>query len=375
MSAGRDPKSTRGVFVCCYSFVRSHNSQDKPRVRKLAERLRDAGLRVWLDDWVIKPGDDIYLAIERGLETARVQVLCLSPEALGSAWVTLERNTVLFRDPTNTGRRFVPLLLTDCTLPDTLRRYKHVDYRQETQAAFDEVLAACRGKEQAAPPAPQVPNEKPATRELEPSKAVEQGEPLAIMRQALVDRLDVGLSGALPHFALMTRGHVCQIQVGPIVIEPAVIAMREHPEREHEMIRIWNPRCRIEFPTVSDLRDSEQQIEPMLFYDEVYDVRRPVETGATAVMDEFLHTALLSRRGVEPDYGKLSSDELSAFMERMRQSFEVGFDITFWNSERTKQWKRREVLVCDLQTKTARVQHSGTPTPITQSVDAPRSAS
>lgn len=78
----------------------SHNKADKPRVRKLAERLRAAGLRVWFDEWVIKPGDDIYLAIERGLETARVQVLCLSPAALGSDWVTLERSTVLFRDPT-----------------------------------------------------------------------------------------------------------------------------------------------------------------------------------------------------------------------------------------------------------------------------------
>ena len=28
----------------------SHNHADKPRVRRLAERLRDAGLRVWSDE-------------------------------------------------------------------------------------------------------------------------------------------------------------------------------------------------------------------------------------------------------------------------------------------------------------------------------------
>ena len=33
-------------------------------MRRLAERLRGAGLRVWFDEWSIKPGDDIYLAIE-----------------------------------------------------------------------------------------------------------------------------------------------------------------------------------------------------------------------------------------------------------------------------------------------------------------------
>jgi WD40 repeat protein len=129
-----------------YDVFLSHNSQDKPRVRKLAERLRDAGLRVWFDEWVIRPGDDIYLAIEHGLEAARVQVLCLSPAALGSEWVTLERGTVLFRDPGNAGRRFVPLLLADCTMPDTLRRYKYVDYRGETQAAFEELVSACRAE-------------------------------------------------------------------------------------------------------------------------------------------------------------------------------------------------------------------------------------
>ena len=97
-----------------YDVFLSHNQADKPRVRRLAERLRAAGLRVWFDEWIIQPGDDIYLAIERGLEAARTLVLCLSPAALGSDWVGLERSTVLFRDPANAGRRFIPLLLAEC---------------------------------------------------------------------------------------------------------------------------------------------------------------------------------------------------------------------------------------------------------------------
>jgi hypothetical protein len=130
----------------------SHNTKDKPRVRRLAARLRAAGVRVWLDEWIIKPGDDIYLAVERGLQAARVQVLCMSPDALGSDWVGLERSTVVFRDPRNVGRRFIPLLLADCDLPDTLRRYKYVDYRKESDAAFEQLLTACRGvDEQTAP--------------------------------------------------------------------------------------------------------------------------------------------------------------------------------------------------------------------------------
>jgi WD40 repeat protein/DNA-directed RNA polymerase subunit RPC12/RpoP len=170
-----------------YDELLSHNSRDKPRVRKLAEQLKKAGLRVWFDDWVIKAGDDIYLAIERGLEAARVQVLCLSPTALSSEWVTLERNTVLFRDPTNADRRFVPLMLADCTLPDTLRRYKYVDFRQETPAAFDELLTACREVAEATPPATQPePKKKRGRRKPKKEKPPEEKtESLAVLERKL----------------------------------------------------------------------------------------------------------------------------------------------------------------------------------------------
>lgn len=187
----------------------SHNSRDKTRVRRLAERLKQAGLRVWFDEWVIKPGDDIYLAIERGLEAARVQVLCLSPAALGSDWVTLERSTVLFRDPSNAGRRFIPLLLIDCDLPDALRRYKYVDYRQEAAAAFEELLDACRAAEEETqedfPPKNAEKTNPPLLERLFPKKQVgkppaeppkpektskppkksEQTEPLAVLERKL----------------------------------------------------------------------------------------------------------------------------------------------------------------------------------------------
>ncbi len=168
----------------------SHNSEDKPQVRGLAERLRDAGLRVWFDEWIVKPGDDIYLAIEHGLVAARVQVLCLSPTALESDWVTLERSTVLFRDPTNAGRRFIPLLLSDCELPDTLRRYKYVDFRKETKAAFGELLAACRLETEAAPPAPTTKPtkksaEKAAKKKSQPVKPPKQPEPLFVLEKVL----------------------------------------------------------------------------------------------------------------------------------------------------------------------------------------------
>jgi hypothetical protein len=126
-----------------YDVFLSYNSEDTTRVRRLAERLRAAGVRVWFDKWVIKAGHDIYLAIERGLETSRTLILCMSPAVFAAEWVDLERNTVLFRDPSNTNRHFIPLLFTQCKPPDSVRRYKYVDFRQEGDLAFEELLEVC----------------------------------------------------------------------------------------------------------------------------------------------------------------------------------------------------------------------------------------
>src|ERR1044071_9367573 len=80
------------VFLC-------HSSKDKAVVRPLAERLRADGLRVWLDDWELKPGDNIPFKIEEGLEHSRILLLCMSAHAFGSDWAFLESQTFRFRDP------------------------------------------------------------------------------------------------------------------------------------------------------------------------------------------------------------------------------------------------------------------------------------
>jgi WD40 repeat protein/DNA-directed RNA polymerase subunit RPC12/RpoP len=174
-----------------YDVFLSHNAQDKPRVRRLAERLKQAGLRVWFDDWAIKPGDDIYLAVERGLEEARVLLLCISPHALASNWVALERSTAIHRDPSNEGRRFIPLLLTESDLPDSLRRYKYVDFREESEAAFEEVLTACGAHGPRAPRAvKRLPKRKAKKNQAPPPIGAEQARPLAVLQHKLTGHND-----------------------------------------------------------------------------------------------------------------------------------------------------------------------------------------
>ena len=73
-----------------YDVFLSHSAKDKAVVRPLAERLRADGVKVWFDEWVLKPGDSIEMnqsktaKIEEGLERSRVLVLCMSAHAFGS---------------------------------------------------------------------------------------------------------------------------------------------------------------------------------------------------------------------------------------------------------------------------------------------------
>lgn len=119
-----------------FDIFLSHNAQDKPGVRRLAERLKAAGVQVWLDAWLIKAGDIIALKVDEGLEQSRVLLLCISRAALASGWVALEWSTAIYRDLANEGRQFIPLLLNHRDLPDAPRRYKNLDFREESQVAL-----------------------------------------------------------------------------------------------------------------------------------------------------------------------------------------------------------------------------------------------
>jgi hypothetical protein len=129
------PAFTHDVFL-------SHSAKDKTIMRAVAERLRADGLRMWLDDWEVGPGDSLSPGerarvrasqIEHGLEHSRVLVLCMSANAFGSDWAQLEagtcgRGNVPFRDPLNKERRFIPLRLDDAPIKGSLAQFLYINW-------------------------------------------------------------------------------------------------------------------------------------------------------------------------------------------------------------------------------------------------------
>jgi len=61
-----------------YDLFLSHASEDKDWCEKLAERLRDQGVRVWFDGWELQPGDNLMARINDGIKRSRKMVAVFS---------------------------------------------------------------------------------------------------------------------------------------------------------------------------------------------------------------------------------------------------------------------------------------------------------
>ena len=80
------------VFIC-------HASQDKEAVaRPLANRLRLAGVKVWLDEMVLQIGDSIREEIDHGLARSRYGIVIISPAFFSKAWTQAELGALLGKE-------------------------------------------------------------------------------------------------------------------------------------------------------------------------------------------------------------------------------------------------------------------------------------
>lgn len=149
-------------------------------MRELAEWLRKDGVRVWFDEWVLKPGDSIPAKIDpallrsyggtgEGLEQSRVlacpaaparrRMLCMSANAFGSEWAQLacpaiaslrrrKAGTFRFRDPLNQERRFIPLWLDDAPIKGSLAQLLFINWFQATREPSPSNAGHCLIEEQ-----------------------------------------------------------------------------------------------------------------------------------------------------------------------------------------------------------------------------------
>jgi WD40 repeat protein len=113
------------VFLC-------HNSEDKPDVKAIGERLKERGVLPWLDESELPPGRRWRPKLEEVIETIKSAAVFVGPGGVGP-WQDVEQDAILQQ---LVGRNcpVIPVILPGCAatprLPAFLQGLTWVDFRK-----------------------------------------------------------------------------------------------------------------------------------------------------------------------------------------------------------------------------------------------------
>jgi hypothetical protein len=129
------------VFLC-------HNSVDKPEVIEIAKRLRDKGIKPWLDIWEIRPGLAWQDILENQINDISAAVVFIGSNGLGP-WQEMELRAYLRKFVKN-RYPVIPVLLASAPkapeLPAFLEGNTWVDFRRFNPDPMDQLIWGITGK-------------------------------------------------------------------------------------------------------------------------------------------------------------------------------------------------------------------------------------
>lgn len=111
----------------------SHSSRDREFTSSLATDLAESGLRVWLDQWHIRPGESFAEAIDEAIKASQFLLIVMSPDYFKSPWTQQEWQYALGSELETKGIRLIPILYRDCDIPPLLRSKQWADFRNPDQ--------------------------------------------------------------------------------------------------------------------------------------------------------------------------------------------------------------------------------------------------
>ena len=125
------------VFMC-------HSSVDKPIVRKINVELKEAGLRTWLDEEQIRPGQQWQVELENQIEKVRSACVFVGEGGVGP-WQNAEIRAFLTQF-VRRGCLVVPVLLPNAPtvpkLPIFLQEMMWADLRQDYTLQLARLIGA-----------------------------------------------------------------------------------------------------------------------------------------------------------------------------------------------------------------------------------------
>lgn len=110
------------------SIFLSHNSKDKPFVRKLASDLRRRSFYVWVDEAEIKLGDSLINKIREGIDKVEYVGVVISNDSINSEWVKYEIDIAMNHEIEGKKVKVLPIMLEKVDLPGFLKGKLYADF-------------------------------------------------------------------------------------------------------------------------------------------------------------------------------------------------------------------------------------------------------
>ncbi|BAZ36749.1 tetratricopeptide TPR_2 repeat protein (plasmid) [Calothrix sp. NIES-4101] len=129
----------------------AHNSQDKPQVRAIAEKLKNRGLRPWLDEEQIHPGESFTSAIEKAIHNVKAVAIFIGSKDIGR-WQAFEIQS-LINESIKAQLTIIPVILPGVenleNLPLVLKSLKFVNFTggNHDSKAIDNLVRAINKRE------------------------------------------------------------------------------------------------------------------------------------------------------------------------------------------------------------------------------------
>jgi len=183
----------------------SYSTQNRDYAHKLARRLREERLDVWIDNAEIRSGEEWWQSIVEALNAASAVVVIMTPDSLASQWVKRE---VMLAEQMH--KRVFPVLLEG----ENWDLFVHIQYadvrktgRLPPKSFFDELYAFLQVQINITVKTPTIPNTSPPTT---PSDQITSLR--GCLRNPVVVAALIGLAGAIIAAFILV--------IGPMVFPP-----------------------------------------------------------------------------------------------------------------------------------------------------------